>query len=89
MSGKVLGTDTGYFQSAATLVPHRGLLTAAALCAPAGQRAACGFAVCHSGKPTSLSSGKCLNSIISRQTYLQEKIHIAEDVFFFPNQNRR
>jgi len=89
MSGKVLGADTGYFQSSATPVPHRGLLTAATLCAPAGQRAACGFAVCHSGEPASLSAGKCLNSITSRQMNLQEKVHIAEDVFFFPNQNKR
>lgn len=89
LSGKVLGTNIGYFQSTAPLVPHRGLLTAATLCSPAGQGAACGFAVFHPGKPTSLSSGKYLNSIISRQMYLQEKIHIAKDVFFFPNQNKR
>lgn len=68
MSCKELGTNTGHFQSTATPVPHHRLLAAPPLCAPAGQRAACGFAVCHPGKPTSLSSGKYLNSIISRQT---------------------
>lgn len=89
MSGKVLCTNIGYFQGTATLVSHCGLLTAATLCAPAGQGAACGFAVCHSGKPASLSPGKYLNSIISTQMYLQEQIHTAEDVFFFRNWNKR
>lgn len=89
MSGKILCTDIGYFQGTATLVSHCGLLTAATLCASAGQGAACGFAVCHSGKPASLSPGKYHNSIISTQMYLQEEIHIAEDVFFFCNGNKR
>jgi len=67
MSCKILGTNTGHFQSTATPVPHHRLLAAASLSAAAGQRAAWGFTVCHSGKPTPLSSGKYVKSIISRQ----------------------
>lgn len=88
MSGQVLCSDTGNFQGAATFVSHCGLLTAATLCAPAGQGAARGFTVCHSGKPASLPPGKYLSSIISTQMNLQEKINIAEDVFFLPSQNK-
>lgn len=79
MSGKVLCANTGYFQGTATLVSHCGLLTAATLCAPAGQGAACGFAVCHSGEPASLSPGKYLR---------KRRFNIAEDVFFFPSWNK-
>lgn len=86
MSGKVLCTNTGYFQGTATLVSHCGLLTAATLCAPAGQGAACGFALCHSGKPASLSPGKYLSSIISTQMNLQENINFAENFLFFLSQ---
>lgn len=88
MSGKVLCANTGYFQGAATPVSHCGLLTAATLCAPAGQGATCSFAVCHSGKPASLSPGKYLSSIIRTQMNPQEKIHIAKDVFSFPSRNK-
>lgn len=85
MSGKVLCTNTGYFQGTATFVSHCRLLTSATLCAPAGQGAACGFAVCHSGKPASLSPGKYLRSIVSTQMNLQKNINIAENVFFLPS----
>lgn len=84
LSGKVLGTNIGYFQSTAPLVPHRGLLTAATLCSPAGQGAACGFAVFHPGKPTSLSSGKYLNSYYQQTNVSSGKDSYCKRCFLFP-----